>query len=75
MSVCLVCWNQARLLCGGELEVERTNDGRTAVERAIVRIAHQIVEKNHGTDLCIIGIKSKGYPIAKIADAIYKIEE
>ncbi len=46
------------------------------VERAIVRIAHQIVERNHGTDnLCIIGIKSRGVPIAKrLADAIYNIE-
>ena len=27
-----------------------------AMERALVRIAHQIVEKNHGTDhLCLVG--------------------
>ena len=31
-----------------------------SVERAIVRIAHQIIEKNHGIEnLCIIGIKHR----------------
>ena len=47
-----------------------------SVERAIVRIAHQIVEKNHGTDnLCIIGIKTRGIPIAKrLVTAIKSIE-
>ena len=30
-----------------------------AVERTLVRIAHQIIEKNHGTEnLCLIGIKT-----------------
>lgn len=47
-----------------------------SVERAIVRIAHQIVEKNHGTDnLCIIGIKTRGVPIAsRLVKAIQSIE-
>ena len=35
------------------------------IKRALVRISHQITEKNHGTDnLCIIGIKSRGVPLA-----------
>lgn len=48
----------------------------SAVERAIVRIAHQILEKNQGTEnLCIIGIKTRGIPIAKrIVSAIEVIE-
>lgn len=47
-----------------------------AVERAIVRIAHQIIERNYGTEnLCIIGIKSRGVQIAKrLADAINNID-
>lgn len=47
-----------------------------SVERAIVRIAHQIIEKNHGTDrLCIIGIKTRGVPIAsRLVKAIKNIE-
>ena len=36
-----------------------------AVERAIIRIAHQIIEKNCAIEnLCIIGIKTRGVPIA-----------
>lgn len=48
----------------------------TAVERSIVRIAHQILEKNHGIDhLCLIGIKTRGVPIAaRLANAIRSIE-
>lgn len=35
------------------------------ISRALVRIAHQIVEKNHGTEnLCLVGIKTRGVPIA-----------
>lgn len=37
-----------------------------AMERALVRIAHQIVEKNHGTEhLCLVGIKTRGVPLAQ----------
>ena len=47
-----------------------------AVSRAIVRIAHEIIEKNESVDnLCIVGIKTRGVPIAnRLADAIFKIE-
>ncbi|MGI6083940.1 MAG: bifunctional pyr operon transcriptional regulator/uracil phosphoribosyltransferase PyrR [Acetivibrionales bacterium] len=47
-----------------------------SVERAIVRIAHQIIEKNHGVDnLCIIGIKTRGVHIAsRLVKAIRSIE-
>ena len=47
-----------------------------AVERTLVRIAHQIVEKNHGTEnLCLIGIKTRGIPLAeRLAKNIEKIE-
>ncbi|HHW21406.1 MAG TPA: bifunctional pyr operon transcriptional regulator/uracil phosphoribosyltransferase PyrR [Clostridiaceae bacterium] len=47
-----------------------------SVERALVRIAHQIIEKNHGVDnLCIIGIKTRGIPLAsRLVTAIQAIE-
>ncbi len=36
------------------------------MSRALKRISHQIVEKNHGTeDLCLIGIKTRGVPLAR----------
>lgn len=37
-----------------------------SVNRALIRIAHEIVEKNNGTEnLCLIGIRTRGIPIAK----------
>ncbi len=46
------------------------------INRAIMRIAHEIVEKNKGTaELCIIGIRNRGVYIAKrIAECIKKFE-
>ena len=46
------------------------------VNRALVRIAHEIIERNKGTsNLCLIGIKSRGIPLSKrIAENIEKIE-
>jgi pyrimidine operon attenuation protein/uracil phosphoribosyltransferase len=36
------------------------------VDRALARIAHEIVERNHGTDsLVLIGIRSRGVPLAE----------
>lgn len=48
-----------------------------AISRAITRISHEIVEKNKGVeDVYIIGIESKGRPIAEmIAKKIEQIEE
>lgn len=46
------------------------------MSRAIVRIAHQIIERNEGIDnICIVGIKTRGVPLAdKLAKAIEAIE-
>lgn len=47
-----------------------------ALDRALVRISHQIIENNHGTEnICLIGIKTRGIPLAnRIAKNIKKIE-
>lgn len=35
------------------------------MQRVLVRIAHEMIEKNHGFDnLCLIGIKTRGVPLA-----------
>ncbi len=49
---------------------------KASFERTLVRIAHQIIEKNHGVEnLCIIGIKTRGIPLARrIAKNILAIE-
>ncbi|HCX63804.1 MAG TPA: bifunctional pyr operon transcriptional regulator/uracil phosphoribosyltransferase, partial [Eubacteriaceae bacterium] len=39
---------------------------KDALNRAITRVSHEIVEKNKGTeDLVILGIQTRGIPIAK----------
>ena len=47
-----------------------------ALKRSLVRIAHEIIEKNKGTDnLALVGIKRRGVPLAKmIAENIENIE-
>jgi len=49
---------------------------KEAINRAIMRIAHEIIEKNKGTsDLCVVGIRNRGVYIAKrLAECIKKIE-
>ena len=49
----------------------------SAVDRTITRIAHEIIEKNHGTDnIALIGIKTRGYPLAvRIASKIRMITD
>lgn len=48
----------------------------SAVERALVRIAHQILEKDKSTDdLCLVGIRTRGVPLAeRLAENIRAIE-
>lgn len=36
------------------------------IERALKRISHQIIEKNHGLEnVCLIGIRTRGIPLAR----------
>ena len=56
---------KGRLLSGSE------------IERTLVRLAHEIVERNHGaTNLGLVGIKRRGVPLAeRIAKIISGIEK
>lgn len=47
-----------------------------AMRRALVRIAHEIVERNQGVrDLAVVGIRTRGVPLAhRLADLIGEIE-
>ncbi|HRU39616.1 MAG TPA: bifunctional pyr operon transcriptional regulator/uracil phosphoribosyltransferase PyrR [Candidatus Goldiibacteriota bacterium] len=49
---------------------------KTSISRALTRISHEIIEKNHGAkNLAIVGIKSRGDVLARrIADNIKSIE-
>ena len=49
---------------------------KEAMARSLIRIAHEIVEKNKGTDeLCLMGIRNRGVYLAqRLAECIKKIE-
>ena len=51
-------------------------DGK-AIERALTRIAHEIIEKNKGTkDVIIVGIRKRGVPLAeRLSSIIENIDE
>ena len=59
-----------------ELKIKSNIMDNMALGRALMRITHEILEKNSGTDkLCLIGIKTRGVPLAKrIAENIKAIE-
>lgn len=63
-------------LRGFQMELKATLMDEPGVTRSLVRIAHEIIEKNSGTEgICIVGIKRRGVPLAKrIAENIEKIE-
>lgn len=51
-------------------EYKATLMDSVAVERALRRISHEIIEKNGGCDnLCLVGIRRRGVPIAEIIAA------
>ena len=49
---------------------------KDSIRRSLIRISHEIIEKNKGVDgIVLIGIKRRGYPLAKrIAENIRKFE-
>lgn len=49
---------------------------KETLARSVMRIAHEILEKNKGTqDLCLVGIRNRGVYLAKrLAESIKKIE-
>ena len=49
---------------------------KQTVNRAIARISHEILERNHGVeDICILGVKKHGVPLAKKICEYIKIFE
>ncbi len=61
---------------GSKVEFKADLMDSDALKRSLIRISHQILEKNGGTkDLCLVGIKSRGIPLAEIIrDNIRNIE-
>jgi len=65
------------VLCGRTMEFKAALLDEKAIERALVRIAHEIVEKNKGVqDLVLVGIKRRGVPLAeRIRENILNFED
>ena len=59
-----------------EMKIKKELIDSSAMSRAITRIAHEILEKNKGTeDLVLIGIRTRGVPLAeRLAARIEEIE-
>ncbi|MGO9865244.1 MAG: bifunctional pyr operon transcriptional regulator/uracil phosphoribosyltransferase PyrR [Terriglobales bacterium] len=60
-----------------ELQPKSQLMSASEIERTLVRLAHEIVEKNNGSeDLALIGIRRRGVPLAeRIAKIIQRIEK
>ncbi|NFH69109.1 bifunctional pyr operon transcriptional regulator/uracil phosphoribosyltransferase PyrR [Clostridium botulinum] len=58
------------------MELKSTLLDDKAIKRTLIRISHEIIERNKGVeDIVLIGIKRRGYPLAqRIADQIEGIE-
>lgn len=60
----------------GELVTKATLMDEAAIKRAVMRISHEIIERNDGLDnVCLIGIQRRGVPMAKmIRDNLKTVE-
>lgn len=48
------------------MKIKATLLDESAIRRTLVRISHEIIEKNKGVDdIVIVGIKRRGYPLAQ----------
>ena len=58
------------------MELKSTLLDDKAIKRTLIRISHEIIERNKGVeDIVLIGIKRRGYPLAqRIAEQIEGIE-
>ena len=59
-----------------ELKFKAKIMDEAAIDRTLIRIAHQILEKNEGTErLCLLGIRTRGVPLAqRLAANIRRID-
>jgi pyrimidine operon attenuation protein/uracil phosphoribosyltransferase len=61
---------------GNNMKLKAVLLDNKAIRRSLVRISHEIIEKNKGVeDIILVGIKRRGYPLAKrISEQIENIE-
>ena len=58
------------------MEYKAANMDEAQVQRSLARIAHEIIEKNNGSqNICLLGIRRRGVPLAAmLAENIRKFE-
>ena len=57
----------ARLFFGVKMQFKTKILDGIAIKRALIRITHEIIEKNKGVEgVCIFGVKRRGVPLAKM---------
>jgi pyrimidine operon attenuation protein/uracil phosphoribosyltransferase len=63
-------------MAGGDLVVKAELMTADDIRRAIVRIAHEVIERNQGVrNLAVVGVRTRGVPLAqRLAEAIRSIE-
>jgi len=61
----------------GEIQERAQLMSASEIERTLIRLAHEIVEKNNGaSDLALVGIRRRGVPLAqRLAKIIQRIEK
>lgn len=61
----------------GEVQEKSQLMSASEIERTLIRLAHEIVEKNNGSDdLAFVGIRRRGVPLAqRLAKIIQRIEK
>ncbi len=74
---CAIQIRQANLKKAGvSMNVKAVIMDEKTIDRAVTRVAHEMLEKNKGTkDLALLGIRTRGVPLAKrVLDKIKEIE-
>lgn len=64
------CVMQQGIFCGGKMAEEKIIMDSQTMGRTLARLSHEIIEQNAGdASLCLVGIRRRGVPIAKILRA------
>ena len=62
---CLVCGRWRRhFLWGDFVRFKASLADVQRIDRALMRLAHQILDRNGGQDLCLVGIRTRGVPLS-----------
>lgn len=61
---------------GGRMKLKTVLMDETAINRAITRLSHEIIERNKGAEnVALVGVKTRGVPFAaRIADELSRLE-